>query len=84
MFLPLCLAGYGGHGVLNQTIIMFFSKMLFDDVLVSQFLKINNDVFFGVSIQDIFFSLERIDISNVCSHSMHACETLWSGSDWTD
>ena len=30
------------------------------------------------------FLLERIDISNICSHLMHACETLWSGSDWAD
>ena len=82
-FLPLCLAEYGGRGGLNQTIIIFFSKILFDDVLVSQFLKINNDVFFGASIQDIFL-LERIDISNICSHSMHACETLWSDIDGTD
>ena len=37
---------------------------------------------FCVSIEDI--SLKRWDISNICSHSMHACETLRSDIDWAD
>jgi len=39
--------------------------------------------FLSVNIMQIVF-LERLKISNVCSDSVHACETLWSDSNRAD
>ena len=83
MSLPLCLAGYGGHGGLKQTIIMLFFRNAVWWCFVSQFLKMNNDVFYWCQYKTNFL-LERWGISNICSHLMHDCETLWSDIDGTD
>ena len=48
-----------------------------------KYLKRNNDIFLSVNIMQIVL-FERMEISNVCSHSVHACKTLWSDSNRAD
>ena len=55
----------------------------FFHLLCQNMFSSTHDCFLSVNTLQ-FFLLERIEISNICSHSMHVCETLWSGSDWAD
>ena len=47
------------------------------------FYELIHDYFLSVIIMQIVL-FERMEISNFCSHSVHACETLWSDSNRAD
>ena len=72
----------GGLGGWIKQSLCFFSEMLFDDVLFHNFWKWIMTFFFECQYKTNFL-LERWGISNICSHSMHACETLWSDIRFT-
>ena len=47
------------------------------------FYELIHDYFLSVIIMQIVL-FERMEISNVCSRSVHACERLWSDSNRAD
>ena len=64
-----------GHLLIILTKNSFMCKICFYELIHDYFLSV-------IIMQIVLF--ERMEISNFCSHSVHACETLWSDSNRAD